>query len=257
MARWWLFFAGYTDFLCLLLIQTCSFKDTSPCAPSSCGSIPDIREPFRLETDPKDCGDQKYCLSCQNNQTVLYLYSGKYYEQAINYNNFTIRLMDAGVQKNSCFSLPHFPLSTGNFTGSGEPDVYFYYNRSRKLWLSDFMIFISCPTPVNSTLYVDAAACDDWVYSSAIDSSVDHLQRHSYVSGTRGTLGEKDESCRLEMITFLPKGEYRNTSLEQIQKSLAYGFELSWFNFYCPKNCSDGCFLDTANHMKCFSNSGE
>ncbi|KAJ4826072.1 hypothetical protein Tsubulata_041704 [Turnera subulata] len=219
-------------------------KDTSPCAPSSCGSIHDIREPFRLETDPKDCGDDKYSLSCQNNQT------------AINYNNFTIRLVDAGVRKNSCFSLPHFPLANGNFTG-GKPYAWFYYNWSSSMWpqLSDFMIFISCPTPLNSTLYVDAAACDDWVYSSANDSSVDHLQRHSYVSGTGGTLGEMDESCRLEMITFLPKGEYRNTSLEQIQRNLAYGFELSWFNFYCQKNCSGGCYLDTANHMKCISDS--
>nr|XP_034920442.1 rust resistance kinase Lr10-like [Populus alba] len=35
----------------------------------------------------------------------------KYYVQAINYSNFTIRVVDAAVQKDDCFSIPHHSLT--------------------------------------------------------------------------------------------------------------------------------------------------
>ncbi|KAM1263301.1 hypothetical protein ACFXTH_028309 [Malus domestica] len=69
----------------------CSAKDDRHhCAPSSCGIITNISYPFRLKHDPDNCGDQWYNLSCENNRTVLYLYSGKYHVQAINYDNYTV-----------------------------------------------------------------------------------------------------------------------------------------------------------------------
>ncbi|XP_017973196.1 PREDICTED: rust resistance kinase Lr10 isoform X2 [Theobroma cacao] len=79
--------------------ETCNAKGNHHCSPSSCGSIQNISYPFRLNSDPHNCGVPRYNSSCQNNLTVLNLKSGKYYVQAINYNNYTIRLVDAGVQK--------------------------------------------------------------------------------------------------------------------------------------------------------------
>lgn len=64
------------------------------CSPSSCGEIHNISYPFSLRGDPKYCGDRRYTLSCENNHTVLYLYAGKYYVQQINYDNYTIRVVD-------------------------------------------------------------------------------------------------------------------------------------------------------------------
>ncbi|KHN05169.1 hypothetical protein glysoja_028067 [Glycine soja] len=81
--------------------------------------ITNITYPFRLKGDPKGCGDNRYELACENNVTVLYLYSGKYHVQAINYNNFTIRVVDPGVQQPNCSSLPRYFLSPTNFSDKG------------------------------------------------------------------------------------------------------------------------------------------
>jgi len=74
MARGMLFL-----FLVVLLVhETWSAKDGEYCAPSSCGNIQNISYPFALKGDPETCGDPRYRLSCENNQTVLHLYAGKY-----------------------------------------------------------------------------------------------------------------------------------------------------------------------------------
>ncbi|KAF3433889.1 hypothetical protein FNV43_RR24992 [Rhamnella rubrinervis] len=68
------------------------------CPPSSGGNIPKIIYPFRLRTDPPGYGSRRYELSCKNVAIVLHLYSGKYYVQSINYNNYTIRVVDSNVE---------------------------------------------------------------------------------------------------------------------------------------------------------------
>ncbi|KAF5462877.1 hypothetical protein F2P56_018847 [Juglans regia] len=66
------------------------------CPPSSCGNIPNISYLFRLKGDPPNCGDQRYELSCDdNNHTLLSLNGSKYYVSQINYNNYTIRIVDS------------------------------------------------------------------------------------------------------------------------------------------------------------------
>jgi len=112
--------------LLLLVQQICATKKQDHgCPLSSCGKITNITYPFRLKGQPKSCGDNRYELACENNVTVLHLYSGKYHVQAINYNNFTIRVVDPGVdQQTNCSSLPRYFLSRSNFT-----DTYNYrYN---------------------------------------------------------------------------------------------------------------------------------
>ncbi|XP_028084641.1 uncharacterized protein LOC114285753 [Camellia sinensis] len=43
---------------------------------NSCGDVHNISFPFRLKSDPLDnCGDKNFELECQNNRTLLYLYS--------------------------------------------------------------------------------------------------------------------------------------------------------------------------------------
>ncbi|CAJ1972054.1 unnamed protein product [Sphenostylis stenocarpa] len=54
--------------------------------------------------DPKKCGDTRYELGCEDNVKVLYLYSAKYHVQAINYNNYTARVVDPVLQHNCSFS---------------------------------------------------------------------------------------------------------------------------------------------------------
>jgi len=110
-------FGAYPALLLLVILaghQSCSASKNSTvdCAPSSCGNIHNISYPFRLSTDLNSCGNKKYELTCENNRPALYLKNKtvKYYVQAIDYSNLTIRVVDADVQKDDCFSIPRHSL---------------------------------------------------------------------------------------------------------------------------------------------------
>ena len=97
-------FAGYIALFVLVLLSGNShakIKSRHCDPPSYCGNIQKITYPFRLKGDPENCGYKNYELACENNRTVLSLFSGKYYVEAINYNNNTIRLVDVGIQKDN------------------------------------------------------------------------------------------------------------------------------------------------------------
>jgi len=262
-------FACYIAFLLQLLVfQTChSSNITAHCAPSSCGNIQNISYPFRLNTDPQSCGNNNYNLSCENNiSTVLYLYSGKYYVQAINYGNYTIRVVDAGVQGNCC-SIPLYSLASDNFS-AGDPytwynykevpspevsDGFLYYQGYYQghYWLpslSQPMLFMSCENTVNSPLYVDTAP---YVlnYGSGNYSNSSLVTRSNYVALGGMNASDLMELCSIEKIFFLPKKNYTDKSFEEIHSDLANGFELSWYNIKCGK-CRSGCYLDSAGRSR-------
>jgi len=183
MAR--LLFAGYIALLLQLLVfQTSNSKDNNLCAPSSCGNHT-ISYPFTLESDPLNCGKPNYTLHCEKNtSTVLFLDSRKYYVQAINYNNLTIRVVDAGVKESDCSSLPDFSLTYATNARLGNsrnaytiststntsldyirfPYTWFQYKQTRRKWipeykplpLSQMIIFINCANPVNSRDFINS-----------------------------------------------------------------------------------------------------
>ncbi|KAK7827241.1 hypothetical protein CFP56_031297 [Quercus suber] len=105
------FAAGLTVFIALLLLVPPTYCSNPPCGhSSSCGNIPNISFPFRLNSDPENCGDSRYVLSCdENNRMVLYLFERryKYYVQEIIYSNYTIRIVDSSIQKDNYFSTPN------------------------------------------------------------------------------------------------------------------------------------------------------
>jgi hypothetical protein len=125
MARQKLFPAGLMVLIVVVLVlvhEACSANDSHyHCPASSCGNIHNISYPFWLNgIDPPNCGDQRYNLSCENNQTVLYLYDGRYYVQEIDYHNYTIRVVDSGIQKDNDSFIPRYSLGPTNFS-SGDP----------------------------------------------------------------------------------------------------------------------------------------
>ncbi|WVY90639.1 hypothetical protein V8G54_036153 [Vigna mungo] len=134
------------------------------CSPSSCGKITNISYPFRLKGDPKVCG--RYELSCENNITVLSLLSGTFHVEAINYNNFTIRVVDPGLQPTNCSSLPRYSLSPYNFTYSQSNFTDFdyalrpYNYNSSHFW---YIVFLNCSHRVNGNpKYVSGGGCMNW-----------------------------------------------------------------------------------------------
>uniref|UniRef100_A0A2C9W220 Protein kinase domain-containing protein n=1 Tax=Manihot esculenta TaxID=3983 RepID=A0A2C9W220_MANES len=149
-------------FVFLLISQTCKGGDSNQCPPSSCGKNHNISYPFRLQTDPKNCGNHSYELSCENNLTVLNLNGGRYFVQSINYDNFTIRLVDAGVHPDNWSSIPRFPFI---YDLSERYSTYRYQwsETEERKWkklrqlpeLSQMIMFIKCQNPVKSPLYDD------------------------------------------------------------------------------------------------------
>jgi len=263
-------FAGYIALLPLLLVfQTSNCKDTNLCAPS-CGNHT-ISYPFSLESDPSNCGNHNisypfnYTLHCEkNNSTVLYLDSRKYYVQAINYNNLTIRVVDAGVKENDCSSLPNFSLAfdslgksrraytifTLTFTGfdyiadDDYPYTWFQFKKTGWEWsptykplpLSQMMIFINCANPVDSPLYVGTGTC------------LNGEKAYVNVGGMKAS--DLMELCSLERMTLLPVKDYKSMSYKEIHSQLAYGFELSWHNSRCG-SCAGICYIYDSNKTRC------
>ncbi|THG11467.1 hypothetical protein TEA_007234 [Camellia sinensis var. sinensis] len=130
-------------------------KSNHNCVPSSCGNNDNITHPFRLKGYPKKCGDKAYELECENNRTVLHLFSGKYYVEEIDNHNKTIRVVEVGIHKDACSSLPLYSLTADNFTRTYN---YFYgypflmkYAYDRPL----VVVFMNCENPVKSSLYIE------------------------------------------------------------------------------------------------------
>jgi hypothetical protein len=214
----------------VLLHQTCNTstsKDShdNHCFPSSCGSILNISYPFRLTSDPKNCGDQRYNLSCENNQTlVLHLYLGRYYVRQINYNNNTIRVVDPGIglNTNEYYSfIPRYSLDKTNFS-SWDPYGISSYS-------SNTVILVKCEKPLNiSGYHLNISACiEDEVNSNS--------KRYTYaLFKYYHAAVELEDLCQVEQISFI-SGSYRyydhdalkNISCTDFHNKLLWGFELS------------------------------
>ncbi|KAM1401152.1 hypothetical protein EV1_027837 [Malus domestica] len=215
---------SFTLSLAFLLLgfcsETCNAKvDTSAkSCTSSCCHIHNISYPFRLNHDPKYCGDVRYTLSCESNITVLYLPSGKYYVQAINYTDTTIRLLDPGLVNTNCSSRPrNFPLIT-------HP-----YVRYSSLY-STSIYYLKCLNPLNSSLYVDTAPCLNNTSSSS------QPKTYSYVKVGAMIGWDLDEGCSAEGKAWMNLGhfdysvkDYSNVSYKDIHNALVYGFELGTY----------------------------
>ncbi|KAM5585006.1 LEAF RUST 10 DISEASE-RESISTANCE LOCUS RECEPTOR-LIKE PROTEIN KINASE-like 2.5 [Rosa sericea] len=257
-----LLFAVHTVSLLFLPLSSRSQTSgaTSECTPS-CANIK-ISSPFRLQGDPGHCGDKSYELSCEADRTsqshhaVLYLFSGKYYVQAINYNNYTIRLVDAGVHKtkDNYFSNPVYPLAVFNFSSYFTPYSlhYSHFNPPDKRYEQDEkyltvpLIFLSCTNQKNySDLFVETAPC---IKNTGIHSSSDPSLSTVYSYFMLGRLNDYGHpevlspadwglSCKITLMALVsppptPTDKYSKTC-QGIYKQLAYGFELSWLGYGC------------------------
>ncbi|PIN27097.1 hypothetical protein CDL12_00155 [Handroanthus impetiginosus] len=218
----------YLFMIMICFLQTSNGKQ-SPynCSPSACGHIRNISYPFRLRDDPQHCGDPKYQLSCENNTTtILYLGSQNYHVQAINYENYTIRLTDPAIKENDTCSFPQHSLSRYYLRHAG------FYD-SAMTWPIAFM---SCPYPVS-----DSAGTLD-VTQHCFNQSGNYTG-HTYIRFYRfnepyGT----DIKCTIDRMTMasLPvEDENNNVSLSVFHRSLLYGFELHFFE----ENCRIFCYF--------------
>jgi hypothetical protein len=265
----------------LLHHQTCdaisNTNNQTYCPPSSCGEITNITHPFRLKGDPTSCGDPRYELSCENNMTVLTLFSGKYYVKSINYENYTIQIVDPGIKEGDCSSIPSYFLTSFNFTSSytvngkvftGDPYQivsYFEYNKYQ------YIIYLKCSKEVKDDPgYVDTSPCivnsdsKSYVYAFVELNYWEHPYDSDYVEdyweSKYLTVERLKDDCQVKLVAissssdFLPNG---SISYEQIHGMLVYGFQLSWISGSCIQLCGDNqrCYFNaTTRDVECEKN---
>ncbi|KAF9663075.1 hypothetical protein SADUNF_Sadunf17G0000800 [Salix dunnii] len=230
-------FGAYSALLLLEILSTihhCSArKINNYCAPSSCGNFDHISYPFRLSNDPESCGNKNYELACENNERLtLHLNMVKYYVQAINYSDSTIRIVDASVQKDDCFSVPH-PLSF-------RPLDYSVKSQST-------LVFITCENPIRTPLsyVIDTSSCKNGsstAYNSSSSSrsisspSFINMEGYSYVMVGDVYSADIPDLCLVNLIypvpesLILPENMASMSSYIDVHDVLTYGIELSCWN---------------------------
>ncbi|KAG5629534.1 hypothetical protein H5410_001251 [Solanum commersonii] len=188
-------------------------KSKHYCPPSACGHIRNISYPFHLNTDPEHCGNDHpaFELACEDNQTVTPLIlSKKMHVQDINYDNWTIHLVDPTLQTQDhlCSLIPQF-----NFYADLH---FFYYNNPESIFI------FNCPFAVNnnSSTFVEISGCK--------------LSRHTYLKIGDMKASEVSDGCRVQCIglTSWPniKDAQNNISLSDFHQAILYRFELHYYS---------------------------
>ncbi|KAL6320875.1 hypothetical protein AAG906_008875 [Vitis piasezkii] len=202
------------------LLAICAANGNQTCRPSSCGDVKKISNPFRLKGDPSGCGDPDYELVCENNRTMVNLEHGKYYVADINYDNYTIRVVDPGVEKGNCFSAP-------------------LYSLTREIFPTNTTVLMNCEQPISDGNYIHITPCN----RSNVTSSSSQAYVYALYSCT---------ISRTIITQFLKPG---NLSMSDLQEILLQGLDISFLPFRCKSEChmkGPYCDLDwTKNTVKC------
>ncbi|XP_048138763.1 uncharacterized protein LOC125316028 [Rhodamnia argentea] len=226
--------------LILVLLQaiTCCVEGRRRCYASSCGDIHNISYPFRLKSDPNGCGDSKHELTCEDNHTVLRLEGGRYYVQSINYIDGLIRLVDDGLQKDNCSSLPShswalYNLEKYNLENRVIP------NRPYNIYDSRTLVIVNCSKQVSSSSYITTGPCTAGSYSSNAS-----LNWNLYAL-VDPKASDVKEFCNISGWTYFG-GEQQITSssynYKLIHDIMADGFDLSFYETSLKKTFL--CFFD-------------
>ncbi|KDP29652.1 hypothetical protein JCGZ_18814 [Jatropha curcas] len=251
---------GMLLFLLQLLHQTCYAANNDSCVPSSCGHLRDNSYPFRLKTDPSICGLEEFELTCEDNIPVVQFSELKFYVKEINYNNFTIRLSHTNVLSNDYCSLPNqSSTSSCSFLFPGVYDSYSWLVPNSMV-LYQSIVFLTCPKPVISPLYVNTSPCYI-TYNATFSSSVSNLKLkgHSYVKIGPDYVKDLEPLCTINRIyvTSLFGEDVKYVSYADIRQSLVYGFELSFFySACCPYYPENRCKLDAATMAEYYCSTG-
>ncbi|KAL3730404.1 hypothetical protein ACJRO7_027422 [Eucalyptus globulus] len=245
----------------LLLGISCDAKNSHLCPVSSCGEIRNISYPFRLKGDPKYCGHPEFELTCEYDHTVLYLFDGRYYVKSIHYNYYRgeedlrgfITVVDDGLQKGNCSSLPHYSLGFSNFSNSIIP----YYPQFS---LSEIVMvaFVKCLQPIAFTRYFDTKPCIEGTHSADMPPNTSQMKVYSYALPGSGyhtmmsfAAGDIKDSCTITMMSFAPdysgrEGDRYNrssASYKDLHNQMAEGFNLTYGLLFSAYRSFRFCFL--------------
>ncbi|XP_059290750.1 rust resistance kinase Lr10-like isoform X1 [Lycium ferocissimum] len=219
----------FTILIFLHISQTCNARKSKHCepstcgehcAPSTCGHIQNISYPFRLKTDPKHCGFSQAELACEDNKTIISLFSKNFYVQAINYDNQTIHLIDPTIQKEDMCSLIPPQLTFHQYNSMHFRPYYNYINgseRSIKRAAEPIFMF-TCPFVTNT--FLEISGCE--------------LSKHTYLKIGEMNASEVSDGCTIQLIAMTSWPNFKdgnNISLSDFRQAIIYGFELYYIGF--------------------------
>ncbi|KAA8517931.1 hypothetical protein F0562_015405 [Nyssa sinensis] len=251
MSRRRLLFEGSKALVLLVFsLLTCRAQQNNNCS-SSCGNVRNITYPFRLlYSDPSNCGEPGYELACENNRPMINLGVSRYFVEAINYDNFSIRVVYAGYKKDNCSS---FSPEYQSFAYQYYPyyPYYLWYDSRFRSRENTAVIFISCTAPANSTRYMDT------ICSKNTSSNASLQDDHSYVViGDTMKVSDLEVSCGIDGVAWASSRgpiKHTNSSTSINLDGLLYGFELFWFGTNCSKCGGDNCYVDKHYKVRCRS----
>ena len=199
-----------STFLAFLFINESQARFSQPydCS-SSCGDIKNINYPFRLSSQPLNCGDPDYTLSCKNNKTILESESGKYYVKTINYEQQIIRIVDVNLANGNC-SLPTQTAYSWDFIGVGYWGVANLMNTE--------IAFVKCTRNISDAFYFK-------VHCMSQNNSI------TYAVYNNGDMNLPQLSCEPPLAVTFAVDEHdtgKPSSYEDIQRILQAGFDLGW-----------------------------
>ncbi|XVF18367.1 hypothetical protein REPUB_Repub11eG0015400 [Reevesia pubescens] len=187
------------------------------CGSAVCGNV-NISYPFRLKTQPRNCGCHSLELECENNnRTTLVMKYGNFSVKEINYGSYTMRLVDAGIDNDDCSSLHLSSILYSDFC-CGFPYTTYPYSYS---YPHPYVYLVNCTTTMKSSLYVDASRCAN---SSSRPSS------YFYFLDSETPPSDFNQSCTVEaeVPIVVDYNTIAGMSTVDIYKELSMGFELSW-----------------------------
>lgn len=210
------------------------------CLPASCGDLHNIRYPFHLKingTSDPNCLSHPAELLCEHNRTILNLYNGTYYVLAIEYDNYTMQVVDSGLLRDTCPFRPNYRLTSSNFSDADPYQLVHSY---------DYVAFFDC-------LFSEV----DWYgyirinCSTSTSSSSSSTTTYFYVS-VGNSVDYLSDSCNLSSITMKTQGDmryndYDRYSFSAILDELRRGFTLAWAGFLLGNATSTCCTTTTAS----------
>ncbi|KAI3840970.1 hypothetical protein MKW92_031373 [Papaver armeniacum] len=219
-----------TPFLLYFVVLFLSFPSTGSSSLSStdfsCGAL-NIKCPFTLEGRPRNCPNgcgsrfgrlmkplscgyspAERILSCENNKTILNYSSKKFYVTDINYEDRSIRLIDPGLERDNCSSMPQHSL----------PDTSYFQNYSELSYPRKAVVYMNCSMNISDyTRYIYASPC--------IKSS---FNMFTYVI-VNPLVSDFKESCNSFFTSWMSTDRDTFGSYLDVHNEMMNGFEVYWY----------------------------
>ncbi|XP_026429763.1 uncharacterized protein LOC113326209 [Papaver somniferum] len=124
-----------------------------PCGSSlSCKDFKDIPCPFFIHGKSNNCGDPSWELLCENDRTIVTVFSKRFYVLDIDSKANRIQLIDPGLEKDNCSSMPQHSLPAS-------PSYFGGYSDSISTW-SRPVVYMNCSKNLsNYTRYLSTLPC--------------------------------------------------------------------------------------------------